>query len=254
MRQSERGVLIVDDHRSFAEALAIAIDAQEGLRCVAVAASAAAGLAAAGRTEPDLAIVDLQLPDASGAVLAGQLRELRPTLSVLALTAFVDAASVLAASQAGVSAFLSKSCSVRDIVATLREARTGAMSIPPEVLAASAWAPPATGRTSGMSPGGMHLTPRERQVLALLNSAADVRGIARELSISIHTVRDHVKSLLAKFGVHTQLELVVRAQQLGVVGDAEPDPVAPVGGVHEREPRTGRFTMDAPLKPGFSAA
>jgi DNA-binding NarL/FixJ family response regulator len=221
MREPERAVLIVDDHRSFAEALAIAIDAQEGLRCTAVAATAAEGLAAASRVAPDLAIVDMQLPDAAGAVLVERLRERRPQLAVLALTAFVDAASVLAASQAGVGAFLSKTCTVREIVATLRTVGTGAMMIGAEVLMAGlsgpAVAAPAQGGTSSV-----HLTPRERQVLDLLGGAADVRTVAKQLGISIHTVRDHVKSLLAKFDVHTQLELVVRARQLGLLGDGAP--------------------------------
>jgi DNA-binding NarL/FixJ family response regulator len=251
MRDTDRGVLIVDDHRSFAEALAIAIDAQPGLRCVAVAATAAGGLAAAGRTEPELAIVDLQLPDEPGAALAEQLRRVLPGLSILALTAFVDAASVLAASQAGINAFLSKSCSVHDIVATLRAARTGAMSIPPEVLVASRWGAPLVGRAS-TSTIGVHLTPREQQVLHLLSGASDVRCIARELDISVHTVRDHVKSLLTKFGVHTQLELIVRAQQLGPVAEPEPTPSADADGAWN--PAAGLIGGEPPLLPSLSPA
>jgi DNA-binding NarL/FixJ family response regulator len=257
MGQPDRGVLIVDDHRSFAEALAIAIDAQDGLRCVAVAATAAGGLAAAVRTEPAFAIVDLQLPDAPGSVLAGQLHEFRPRPSVLALTAYADAASVLAASQAGVSAFLPKTCSIRDIVETLKSVRAGAMTIAPEVLAASSWGTHA-GPALGDVATGVHLTPRERQVLVLLAGASDVRGIARELGISVHTVRDHVKSLLSKFGVHTQLELVVRAQRLGIVGEpaAPPEPEAtPSWGVDDvRDLPTRLFSQDAAMVAGLAPA
>jgi DNA-binding NarL/FixJ family response regulator len=227
MREPERAVLIVDDHRSFAEALAIAIDAQEGLRCAAVAASAAEGLAAASLVSPDLAIVDMQLPDMAGAILVERLRDRRPDLAVLALTAFVDAASVLAASQAGVGAFLSKTCTVREIVATLRTVGTGAMMVGAEVLIAGL-AGHAVAAPAHAARSSVHLTPRERQVLDLLGDAADVRAVAKQLGISIHTVRDHVKSLLAKFDVHTQLELVVRARQLGLLGDGSPTPPEPL--------------------------
>lgn len=210
----DRAVLIVDDHRSFAEALAIALDVQEGLRCAAVAATAAEALTATARVHPDLAVVDMRLPDGAGAALIRELRRRRPDLAVLALTAYVDAPAVVAASQAGAGAFLSKTSTIAQIVATLRTITTTTMSLTPDVLELG-WGPvdePPIGRG-----GRIHLTPREREVLALLAHAADVRGVARELDISIHTVRDHVKSLLAKFAAHTQLELVVRATQLGLV-------------------------------------
>jgi DNA-binding CsgD family transcriptional regulator len=105
---------------------------------------------------------------------------------------------------------------------------------------------------------GVHLTPRERQVLVLLAGASDVRGIARELGISVHTVRDHVKSLLSKFGVHTQLELVVRAQQLGIVGEpaAPPEPEATLSwGVDDvRDLPTRLFSQDAAMVAGLAPA
>ena len=215
----ERAVLIVDDHRSFAEALAIALDLQHGLRCGAVAATGAEALSAAALIAPALAVVDLHLPDMPGTVLIGELRARHPDLAVLALTAYVDAASVVAASQAGAGAFLSKTSPVQQIIGALRTVTTTTMSLTPDVLALS-WGP--VDEPPVLREGRIHLTPREHEVLRLLGGAADVRCVARELGISIHTVRDHVKSLLAKFAVHTQLELVVRATQLGLIGDAAP--------------------------------
>lgn len=248
--QRERVVLIVDDHRSFAEALAIAIDAESGLHCGAVAASAAEGLQAANRVAAELAIIDMHLPDAAGALLVERLRERRPDLAVLALTAYVDGASVLAASQAGVGAFLSKTCSVREIISTLRTVGTGAMMVGSDVLAVGLSGTSATAPVDRGTPA-VHLTPREREVLSLLGCAADVRGVGRELGISVHTVRDHVKSLLGKVGAHTQLELVVRARQLGLLEDAVPS-ASPEG--REMSPASPRPRRTVATDPGYSFA
>jgi DNA-binding NarL/FixJ family response regulator len=226
----ERGVLIVDDHRSFAEALAIAIDTEPGLRCTAIAGTAAEGLTAAVRTSPDLVVIDLRLPDAPGLSLVAKLHRARPDLPILALTAYAEAASVAAAAQAGVCAFLRKECSIRSILDGLHTAGDGPLQIDAETLSAmmsAATPPPSTGSASSSPTArddveGICLTPREREVLELLAQACDASGIARRFGISLHTIRGHVKAILAKLDAHTQLEAVVRARQLGLIGDTPP--------------------------------
>jgi DNA-binding NarL/FixJ family response regulator len=215
---TERTVLIIDDHRSFAEALAIAIDAQIGLSCVAIAGSGAEGVAAVTRCRPDVVVVDMRLPDTSGPALIVKLQAASPGLPVLALTAYADAANVAAAAQAGVCAFLRKECSVQDIVASLRSAGDLPLTIDAATLGSmmSRSRPPVP---QPLEAGGVRLTPREREVLGLLAEANDAQGIARHLGISIHTIRGYVKALLAKLEAHSQLEAVVRAKQLGILTD-----------------------------------
>jgi DNA-binding NarL/FixJ family response regulator len=215
---TERTVLIIDDHRSFAEALAIAVDAQVGLSCVAIAGNGAEGIDAVMRCRPDVVVVDMRLPDTSGPALISKLQAACPGLPVLALTAYADAASVAAAAQAGVCAFLRKECSVNDIVSSLRTAGDGPLAIDATTLGAMMSRPrlPAPQRVEG---GGVRLTPREQEVLGLLAEANDAQGIARQLGISIHTIRGYVKALLAKLEAHSQLEAVVRAKQLGILTD-----------------------------------
>ena len=231
--RSERRVLVIDDHRSFAEALAIAIDAEPGLRCVAIAATAAEGLAAVSASHPDVALVDLQLPDGSGTDLVPRLHEVQPGLPVLALTAYADAPSVAAAAEAGVCAFLRKECSVRDIVATVETAGDRPMVIDADTLAAMMRTPAIRPRPVSHHPDVV-LTPREREVLRLLSEAFDAQGIAKRLGISIHTTRDYVKSLLAKLDAHTQLEAVVRAARLGILDDADEWPGASITSITSR--------------------
>jgi DNA-binding NarL/FixJ family response regulator len=225
--EQERRVLIVDDHRSFAEALAIAIDAEPGLRCAAIASTAAEGLATAVRTRPDLVVIDLQLPDAPGLSLVAKLHRASPDLPILALTAYADAANVAAAARAGVCAFFRKECTVRSILDGLHTAGDGPLRIDADTLSAMTLAvtPPASPGSRGPSSAergdidGIHLTPREREVLELLAQACDASSIARRFGISLHTIRGHVKAILAKLDAHTQLEAVVRATQLGLIGE-----------------------------------
>jgi DNA-binding NarL/FixJ family response regulator len=221
--EPDRRVLIVDDHRSFAEALAFAIEAQEGLTCVAIAATAAEGFTAATRTRPDIVLVDMRLPDASGPVLVTKLHQFLPDLAIIALTAYADAASVSAAAQSGVCAFLRKECSVQEILATLRTAGEGPMMVDAATLGAMTQVALEPQRRT-VEVDGIRLTPREHEVLDLLAQAFDVRGVARRLGVSIHTVRGYVKSILAKFDAHTQLEAVVKARRLGVLADAPAGP------------------------------
>ncbi len=213
----ERTVLIVDDHRSFAEALGIAIDAEVGLRCVAIAETAADGLAAALRWRPEVVLVDLHLPDGHGHALVARLHEGYPGLHVLALTAYVDAETVAASAQLGICAFLRKECSIHELITAIRNAGPGPMVLDARTLGEMLrrTTPP----TSGTDAGGVHLTPREHEVLVLLAAAHDARAIARALGVSIHTVRGYVKALLAKLDAHTQLGAVVRARHLGLLAE-----------------------------------
>lgn len=219
--RDERTVLIVDDHRSFAEALAIAIDMESGLRCVALAETAAEGLDAALRWQPDVALVDMYLPDDHGGGLVSRLRERHEDLAVLAVTAHADAATVAAAAQAGVCGFLRKECSVEDILDAISSAGRGSLTIDASTL--GAMLAPRSGPPARTAAGEVHLTPREHEVLDLLSRAHDVASIARRLGVSIHTVRGYVKALLAKLDAHSQLEAVVRAKALGLVVDAPPE-------------------------------
>ncbi|MFC5003640.1 response regulator transcription factor [Dactylosporangium cerinum] len=192
-----RAVLLVDDHRIFTDVLAFALDAQPDLRCVAVANSARDGLAKAAVYDFDVAIVDLHLPDAGGLAVVEALRAMRPTALLVVLTGHPRADLAAAAHRAGADAFLAKDDALNAVLGVLRGG------------------PPPRRRFDGAA--GPQLTPREREVLALLASGADARRIAQDLGLSMHTVRDYIKTILAKLGVHTQHAAVAAAVESGLV-------------------------------------
>jgi len=195
-------VLLVDDHRVFTDTLAIALAAQPGLRCSGVAHSVPDALALAGEVAFQVAVVDLRLPGGGGLGLVAQLRRRQPPAKVLVLTAHPRPDLAQRALAAGAGGFLGKDAPLADILAAVRALAAG------EEVGAVGVAPP---------PGDVRVTGRELEVLAGLGRGLDAGRIAAELGISVHTTRDHIRALLGKLDVHTQLDAVVTAERLGLI-------------------------------------
>lgn len=206
-------ILVVDDHRTFAELLSLALDAEPDLTCVGHATTAVEGVAAARRLRPDVVLMDLQLPDRDGISATAVLTREDARLRVLILTAHPSPTEMARAGAAGACGFLAKDGSLTEVLTALRTATRGSLVLPASVVAqfgpgGSAPGPPAV---------DAGLTPRELDVLRLLGQGRDPRGISRDLGISLNTCRGHVKSVLAKLGVHSQLEAVVVASRTGLI-------------------------------------
>ena len=210
-------ILVVDDHRTFAELAERAITAEFDLDCVGTATSVAEALAKAYALAPDVVLMDVQLSDGDGIEATAELTTAFAELRVVVLSAHVTPNVVQSAADAGASAVLPKDGSLRDLLHALRTASRGHMLVHPQAFAGMRGVTPSRG--SFQPP----LTPRELEVLQKLGHGAGVPSIARELGISLATCRGHVKSVLTKLGAHSQLEAVVIAMQhrLITVGSAE---------------------------------
>jgi len=205
-------VLVVDDHRTFAELLSLALDHQPDLMCVGHAHNSAEAFAAVPRVRPDVVLMDLRLPDQDGITTTAQLTRDYPELNVLILTAHASQLEIARAARSGASGFLAKDGVLSDVLEALRTARRGSLILPAGVLAAIA----AQG-SDERDAAHWGLTPRELEVLQLLGQGRDPRGIAKDLGVSLDTCRWYVKHILAKLGVHTQLEAVVVAARSGLI-------------------------------------
>jgi DNA-binding NarL/FixJ family response regulator len=209
-------VLVIDDHRSVAESLAMAIDLQPDLHCAGIAGTVAEARAMLMTSYPDVVLTDVRLPDGDGIDGARRLLQLRPDLRVIVLTAHADVEVMARAAAAGAAGFLPKESGIAAVLTALRRAGSGEMTVDATVLSA------VLDRLKGAQPPraaslGGDLTEREREVLQLLSRGLDPQAIARELRISLHTCRGHVKSILAKLDAHTQLQAVVKATRLGLI-------------------------------------
>ncbi|MFV0532066.1 MAG: response regulator transcription factor [Cumulibacter sp.] len=188
-------VLVVDDHQTFADLMRLGLDAQRDIQCVALAHSVTAACRIAATVEFSAAIVDLGLPDGDGAQLVTELHRMAPDARIIVLTAHPRSDLARRALAAGAYRVLPKHGRLDELLIALRERKPRP-------------APP---------PGDSVLSPREQEILRLLSQGMDVRGAASHLTLSVYTVRDHVKSILAKLGARTQLEAVVIAARTGMV-------------------------------------
>jgi DNA-binding NarL/FixJ family response regulator len=204
-------VLIVDDHRAFSEALAIAVGIQGDLVCVGGAGSIEEAYRMAGEASPDIILMDVRLPDGDGIDAISRVRAAAPDALVLVLTGHTDVDVLARAASAGASGFLPKESSISAIIETIRAARSGNMLVDGTTLAAILGGLSVQKGRDDKATGAPLLTPRERDVLGLMGQGLDPHGIAASLGISLHTCRGYQKAIMAKLDVHSQLEAVVVA-------------------------------------------
>ncbi len=205
-------ILVVDDHRSFADMLAAALDTISGMKCVATAATAAEGIALAAEHKPTIVIMDIQMPGQDGLMAARRIREVAPDSLIAVVTAHRDQEWITRAAQAGACAFIPKNGSLIEMIDVLRRVRFGQLLVAPSAYRSGPAAAPRPKSESAPS-----LTGRELDVLNYLGQGMPARGIARVLGISVHTCRGYLKSVHAKLGVSTQLEAVIKAKRLGLI-------------------------------------
>lgn len=210
-------VLVVDDHRTFAELLAAALESA-GMKAVGTASSANEGVALSQRLQPDVVVMDIQMPQQDGLAATRRIREVAPKSVIAIVTAHRDPDWVVRSAQAGASAFIPKDGSLAEMLEVLGQARAGQMLVAPSTFASR----PTGVRSGDLSEQVPTLTRREREVLDCLAQGMQVKAIARVLGIMQETCRGYVKSLHVKLGARSQLEAVVRAQRLGLLAGPEP--------------------------------
>lgn len=206
------GVLLVDDHRMFAESLARLLSAEADIEVLAVATDGATALNLADALDPRVILVDHQMPGQDGVTVAGELKRRNPERMVVMLTGSTDDRLLLAAIEAGCSGFLTKDRAASEVAETVRVAAAGEALITPAMLARLL---PRIGRTERSL--GSDLTEREVEVLRLLAAGYANRAVAGELYLSVNTVRNYVQSILVKLGAHSKLEAVATAVREGIV-------------------------------------
>jgi DNA-binding NarL/FixJ family response regulator len=216
-------LMVVDDHRTIADLLAIALAHETDIEYVGHAGTAREGIAMAGTLAPHVVLMDFALPDLDGLQATAAIVAEHPRTRVILLTASADPRLVAQAAAVGACAFVPKSAGLDVLLDAVRGARQGAMVVDPGLLGALADLADGTLRRAEETPrSSVSLTGREQEVLGLLAAGLDVGAVSRRLRISQHTCRGYVKSVLAKLGCHSQLQAVVVATRLGLL-DLPPD-------------------------------
>ena len=204
-------VLIVDDHPLTRGALRSLLEA-DGFDVVGEASSGAEAVKLATELQPDVVVLDLGMPGMDGLVALPKIREAASMTEVVVLTAAADDASLLAAIRAGAAGYLLKSESPERITSFLRGIIRGEAALSSAVTRRLFDEVRKEGHSGGEVPQAVAeaVSARELEVLLLLDRHLSTEEIAQRLFISEHTVRSHVKSLLAKLKVSSRREAIAK--------------------------------------------
>ena len=211
-------LLLVEDHASFRQTLALLFDQEPDFQVVAQAGTVAEARRVMEEREADLAVVDLSLPDGEGVELIGDLRETNPLFAALVLTASLDRAEHARAVEAGAAGVLHKSADVDEILdATRRLAAGETLLSSGELVELLRLAGQSREEGREARASIEQLTRREREVLLALSEGLSNKQIAERLHMSVDTERTHMMNILNKLGVHSRLQALLFAARHGLV-------------------------------------
>jgi DNA-binding NarL/FixJ family response regulator len=213
-------VLVVDDHPVFRMGMVALLDSIDGLSVVAQAESAEEAIAATDALELDVVIMDLHLGASSGIDATREIVQRHPQLGVLVVTMLDDDDSVFASMRTGARGYLLKGADPVEVERAVRAVANGEILLGPSV-AARAVAFLSGTRVGGGATPFPELTDREREVLDQVARGLDNLSIARRLSLSPKTVRNHLSNVLTKLQVADRAAAIVRAREAGLGGATE---------------------------------
>ncbi|MFK0175131.1 response regulator [Streptomyces xanthochromogenes] len=207
-------VFLLDDHEVVRRGLHDLLDSQPGIEVVGEASTAEQALARGPALRPDVAVLDVRLPDGDGISVCRELRSRMPDLACLMLTSFDDEDALLDAIMAGAAGYVLKEIKGSDLVSAVRTVATGQSMLDPATTARlmrslrdpEADNPPQDRRLAALS-------ERERSVLRLIGEGLTNRQIAGQLYLSEKTVKNHISRLLSKLGVERRVQAAVIAAQ-----------------------------------------
>src|SRR5438105_5222989 len=210
--------LIVDDHRTFGEALHIAMDQEKDLRVVGVATSGEEAVSIAETVQPDVVLMDIEMPGMDGIEAIRKVKAVDPNARVVVVSAHQGELILARAVEAGASGFLSKETALSDLVASVRLAYQGEPLIEPdEVSRVLRHLRHRRTQEASEAQRAERLTRRETEILQLMADGMPGDEIASGLQVSPYTLRTHVQNVLTKLGVHSKLEALAFAIRHGKV-------------------------------------
>jgi DNA-binding NarL/FixJ family response regulator len=209
-------VLVCDDHPVYRDGLRMLLDSLDGLEVVGVAADGLEAVEQVAELQPDVVVMDLQMPGLNGIEATARMTAEHPHVAVLVLTMYDDDESVFAAMRAGARGYLLKGAAQDVIARAVRSVASG------EAIFGPAVARKVAAYFSGGAPAAApveafpQLTPREREVLDLLAAGRTNAQIAATLFLSQKTVRNNVSNVFAKLQVAGRSEAIIQARDAGL--------------------------------------
>ena len=191
-------VMIIDDHEVVRRGIAEVVDRSEDLHVIAEAGSVAEAVRRAKLMRPDVALVDLRLPDGTGIDVIRRLAKESPETRSVVLTSFDDDDALAESLEVGAKAFLLKSVRGAEINEVIRAVAAGRVLLDERTV---------TRRRADHDDPTADLTPSERKVLDLIGDGLSNREIGERLGVAEKTVKNHITSLLAKMGMQRRTQV-----------------------------------------------
>jgi two-component system, NarL family, response regulator DevR len=217
-------IFILDDHELVRTGLKTLLDAEDDMHVVGQAATAQQGLEQIGTLLPDVAILDVRLPDGSGIEVCREIRSLHPDVSCLMLTSYADDDALFSAIMAGAAGYVLKEIGGSDLIGDIRRVSEGRSlinaSLSKDIFDRLRKSQKTEARLSSLS-------PQERKVLDLIAQGRSNRQIAEEIFLAEKTVKNYVSSLLAKLGMQRRTEAGVYAAILAERKALNPNALPP---------------------------
>jgi DNA-binding NarL/FixJ family response regulator len=208
-------VILIDDHELIRQGLRRAFERDPSFEVIGEAGSGAEARELVAKARPDVAIVDIRIPDVNGLELAKELRGESDEMGIVVLTMYSGDEHLFGALEAGASAFVAKDAPAEDIVAAARHA-----SVSPRAFTASDLAEAMKRR---LEPTGPRLSPREMDVLTRLAEGLSVAQIAGQLYISESTTKTHISKIYDKLSATNRAQALMTALRLGLIRQETPD-------------------------------
>lgn len=214
-------VLLVDDHEVVRAGLKTLIESQEDMTVVGEAGTAEDGVRRVGYDEPDVAVLDVRLPDMSGVEACREIRSRFPDVSVLMLTSFADEEALMAAILAGASGYVLKRIKSDELIEDIRRVGRGESLLDPE-MTERLFTRLREGDTE--DPLLSRLTKQEKTIVEHIANGLTNRQIAEEMFLAEKTVKNYVSNLLAKMGMSRRSEAAAHMARIQAEKDAHLTP------------------------------
>jgi DNA-binding NarL/FixJ family response regulator len=198
---------IVEDDKTLRQGFETLINQSPDIQCVCTCDTVAEALRKIPKCQPDVVLMDIQLPDKSGIECAARVKELLPQVQIVVVTVYEDSDRIFQALQAGACGYLLMRSPSERIIAAIREAHGGGVPMTPEIARKVIGQFRAKATVSAQLEG---LTAREKEVLELVMQGLDNQEIADRMGVSLATVRFHLQHIYDKLHIHSRNEMIFK--------------------------------------------
>ncbi|HEY3743497.1 MAG TPA: response regulator transcription factor [Bryobacteraceae bacterium] len=210
-------ILIADDHLVIRAGLRLLLERHEDFTVVAEADDGRQAVDLAAQFKPDVAVVDVAMPNMNGIEATRQMTSADPSIAVVVLSMYTDETYVMRALRSGAKAYLLKSSAETDLIQAVRAVREGKSFFSPVVSRMLLEDYVRQMGQKGVEDSYDLLTPREREILQLVAEGKANKDVATHLGLSLHTVETHRTKILQKLNLHSVPELILYAVRKGII-------------------------------------